>query len=197
MNAEAECGRRWLVQQSLHSIGSVHGRFQVFHNDHLDYLLAGLAQCEHLLVGITSYLVTSLSQSDTAPHRGQAQNNPLTYFERCGMIRQSLIERGIDVARFTFTPFPIETPTLLPQFIPISIPCLTTVYDDWNREKVRLLREAHYQVVVLWERSEKKMSGSDIRQQIAAGSTEWRQLVPPATVRAVEELDLSSRLRRV
>ena len=34
--------------------GVIHGRFQVFHNDHLVYLLAGLALCRHLVVGITN-----------------------------------------------------------------------------------------------------------------------------------------------
>lgn len=34
--------------------GVIHGRFQLLHNDHLKYLLAGKARCEHLVVGITN-----------------------------------------------------------------------------------------------------------------------------------------------
>jgi len=34
--------------------GVVHGRFQVLHNDHVKYLLAGKARCRHLVVGITN-----------------------------------------------------------------------------------------------------------------------------------------------
>ena len=35
-------------------IVSEHGRFQVLHNDHFKYLMAGKAQCRHLVVGITN-----------------------------------------------------------------------------------------------------------------------------------------------
>ena len=38
----------------MHKIGVIHGRFQLLHNDHLKYLLAGKKRCEHLVVGITN-----------------------------------------------------------------------------------------------------------------------------------------------
>ena len=34
--------------------GVIHGRFQVLHNDHLKYLLAGKADASTLVVGITN-----------------------------------------------------------------------------------------------------------------------------------------------
>lgn len=38
----------------MRSLGGIHGRFQVLHNDHLKYILAGKAHFEHLVVGITN-----------------------------------------------------------------------------------------------------------------------------------------------
>ena len=38
----------------MYDIGVIHGRFQVPHNDHLRYLLAGKALCRHLVVGLTN-----------------------------------------------------------------------------------------------------------------------------------------------
>lgn len=32
-------------------VGVIHGRFQVFHNDHLEYVLAGKSRCRHIVVG--------------------------------------------------------------------------------------------------------------------------------------------------
>ena len=32
----------------------IHGRFQPFHNGHLDYLRGALARCDELFVGITN-----------------------------------------------------------------------------------------------------------------------------------------------
>ncbi len=34
--------------------GMIHGRFQPFHNGHLEYLLAALERCETLIIGITT-----------------------------------------------------------------------------------------------------------------------------------------------
>ena len=34
--------------------GIIHGRFQILHNDHVKYLLAGKQFCRHLVVGITN-----------------------------------------------------------------------------------------------------------------------------------------------
>ncbi|MFC1888297.1 hypothetical protein ACFL4G_00935, partial [Thermodesulfobacteriota bacterium] len=38
----------------MEETGVIHGRFQVFHNDHLAYVLAGKARCRHLVVAITN-----------------------------------------------------------------------------------------------------------------------------------------------
>ena len=36
------------------AVGVIHGRFQMLHNDHLKYLLAGKSRCDHLVIGITN-----------------------------------------------------------------------------------------------------------------------------------------------
>ncbi len=36
------------------SFGMVHGRFQPFHNEHLDYVLRGLARSTTLVIGVTN-----------------------------------------------------------------------------------------------------------------------------------------------
>jgi hypothetical protein len=71
---------------------------------------------------------------------------------------------------------------------------LTTVYDDWNREKIGRLQGAVYTVEVLWERTYKEYVGSEVRRLIAAGDEEYLTMVPPATARAIQTLDLRSRL---
>ncbi|MBP3706729.1 MAG: adenylyltransferase/cytidyltransferase family protein [Clostridia bacterium] len=37
----------------MEKIGVVCGRFQIFHNEHLQYVMAAKEKCEHLIVGIT------------------------------------------------------------------------------------------------------------------------------------------------
>ena len=174
--------------------GSVHGRFQPFHNDHLEYTLAAKERCAFLWIGITKYDITPIEASPLARPRERPDHNPLTYFERINMITNALVEAGVQRADFGFIPFPIETPNRLPSFMPRSIPCFTTIREDWNREKIGLLQACGYEVNVLWERPEKSITGGIIRDDIFRGGGTWRSMVPPATARAVEELRLRDRL---
>jgi nicotinamide mononucleotide adenylyltransferase len=174
--------------------GSVHGRFQPFHNDHLEYVLAAKERCRFLWIGITKYDITPIEASPLARLRERPDHNPLTYFERVEMITDVLHEAGIDRASFGFIPFPIETPSRLPVFMPTSIPCFTTIREDWNREKIRVLRGCGYEVIVLWERLEKTISGGTIRENIIQGRDEWRGMVPRATAGVIDRLSLRERL---
>ena len=59
-------------------VGVIHGRFQVLHNDHFEYLMAAKSRCRHMVVGITNP-DPSLTRSDPAdPQRSSPGANPLT-----------------------------------------------------------------------------------------------------------------------
>lgn len=184
-----------LAHKSMHfEQASVHGRFQMFHNGHLEYLLEAKRRCDYLWVGITQYDIFDLRSEDLAIHRGLSADNPFTYYERVQMISDALCDSGLSRTVFGFVPFPIENEGHLPNFLPVTIPCLTTIYDHWNREKVKRLRELGYHVVVLWERDKKITEGSEVRRLLRSGSADWMDLVPNATIRAVERYDLRQRL---
>ena len=175
--------------------GSVHGRFQPFHMDHLEYALAAKAKCDFLWIGITKYDITPEDANPLARERERPENNPLTYFERISIIRNALVEAGVREDLFRFVPFPIEAPIRLHAFMPTVIPCFTTIREDWNREKIKVLEAQGYTVDVLWERlGGKRISGKAIRDDILSGGARWKDMVPPATARAVEELNLKTRL---
>jgi hypothetical protein len=78
-----------------------------------------------------------------------------------------------------------------------AIPCYTTICEPWNREKIDVLRAQGYLVNVLWEKSSKKVTGSAIRKDIVEGGSKWRTMVPAATARAVDQLDLRNRLLKL
>jgi nicotinamide-nucleotide adenylyltransferase len=126
--------------------------------------------------------------------REKPENNPLTYFERVTIIGEALRDEGVSRSSFSFIPFPIEHPGKLKQFLAPSVQCFTTICEEWNREKIKVLEGQGYTVRVLWER-EKKVTGRGVREQIISGETGWRQQVPNATIRAVERLGLGGRLR--
>src|SRR6266566_3359337 len=83
--------------------GSAHGRFQPFHNGHLEYVLAAQKQCSFLWIGITKFDIEELSPLGRT--REKPENNPLTYHQRLTMITEALVENGVGRAEFAFIPF--------------------------------------------------------------------------------------------
>lgn len=169
-------------------VGSVHGRFQPPHLGHRDYILAAKQHCEFLWVGITNYERNASTTSAAAPHRHATDANPFTYLERTILLSKMLVAEGLSSLEFGFVPFPIENPALLAEFIPRDATCFTTIYDDWNREKIATLQRAGYEVRVLWERTpeEKTISGHLVRALLRKGDDRWRSMVAPAVVRDLE-----------
>ena len=115
---------------------SAHGRFQPLHNGHMEYLLAAIKSSDFLFIGLTQPDIRSLVFTPGADHRALRYSNPLTYFERWQTIKEALEEEGVRSHRFAIIPFPIETPAKLPDFLPVSVECLTTVYEEWNLQKI-------------------------------------------------------------
>jgi cytidyltransferase-like protein len=170
--------------------GSIHGRFQPFHNGHLAYALAALKAVDTLYVGLTRVLTDPGIGGDIAPHRLQKESNPLSYFERSRIIRTALISAGISETRFHIGPFPMEEPSRIPEFWPLSYPCYTTIVDEWNRRKIKELERLGYKVIVLQDvvtEPSKVKSGTEIRSLIRSNDPSWANFVPKSTKRIIEE----------
>ncbi len=185
-------------KETMHPLGVIHGRFQVLHNDHVAYLLAGRARCRHLVVGITNP-DPSLTRSDAADtHRSLPGVNPLTYFERYVMVRDALQEAGTALADFSVVPFPVNVPELYRHYVPLDAVFFLTIYDDWGRRKLELFRSLGLQTEILWERprEQKGLSAGEIRSFMVDGKP-WKHLVPPSTARLMERWDISRRLREL
>ena len=180
----------------MEELGFIHGRFQLFHNDHLNYVLLAKEQCKKLIIGITSPENTSLIHEDVDPHRSISSANPFTYYERFNMIKLALIEAGVDREDFEIIPFPIERPGILYNYIPLNATSFFTIYDKWGYEKLNRLKSIGYKTIVLFDDREKKMCSTDIRQMIIDGD-EWKSWVPNAVYQYVVENDLISKVKEL
>ena len=179
----------------MHEVGVIHGRFQIFHLDHLRYVLAGKARCRRLVVGITNP-DPLLTRDDAAdPSRSAPRANPLTYYERYVMVRAVLVDAGIPEADFDVVPFPVNLPELYRHYLPMEAVFFLTVYDDWGRRKLELFRSLGLETEILWSRppEEKGLAGSEIRRRILAGEP-WEHMVPPETARLIRAWNLRDRL---
>ena len=175
--------------------GFIHGRFQILHNDHLKYLLAGKKECEQLVVGITNPdpMLTKHDPADAA--RSHETANPLTYFERFLMVRAALVEAGLSLEEFMVVPFPVNFPELYKFYIPSEATFFLTIYDDWGERKLSMFESFGLKTHVLWRRSSEKkgLTSTEVREGIALGK-QWQHMVPPAVARLVVEWNVAERL---
>ncbi|MBQ3102654.1 MAG: adenylyltransferase/cytidyltransferase family protein [Oscillospiraceae bacterium] len=180
----------------LDPIGVIHGRFQMLHHGHMEYLLAGKKRCQRLIIGISNPDEGCTAFSSACPHRSEKDANPLSYFERYEMIRLAMLEAGVKREEFEIVPFPVNRPELLLQYVPQNARFYVTVYDDWGREKLKMLQNLGCETEVMWERTdaERFTSGTEVRRRMAAGE-DWQELVPPSVYRYMTENDLVAKIR--
>ena len=179
-------------------LGVIHGRFQVLHNDHLKYLLAGKARCRHIVVGIANPDPTLTKEDSADPNRSRPIENPLTYFERYTMVWAALEETGESSEDFSVVPFPVNFPKLYKYYVPLKATFFLTIYDDWGRRKLEQFHSLGLKTEVLWERpvSQKGLNSTDIRRCMARGGP-WEHLVPPSTRHLMKQWDIPERLRKL
>ena len=150
------------------------GRFQPFHNGHLEVIRKISKISDSMTIGIGS-----AQYSHTA-------NNPFTAGERYLMISDTLKDDGIDNTYIV----PIEDlnrhSVWVPHVVSMSPP-FSVVYSN-NILTRRLFSEAGYVVKdsPLYNRSE--YSGTEVRRRMLCGEN-WRSLVPKAVADVIDDID--------
>ncbi len=164
----------------------IHGRFQPFHNGHLEYLRGASARCDELFVGITNPDPSRVRPEPSDPARHLPQSNPWSYAERLLMVKAAAADLGLDLARLHVIPFPVNEPELWPAYVPPGVTQYIRLFSEWGGTKVERLRAAGYDVVVLDEGAEKQISGADVRGALREGG-DWEALVPPGVARVIND----------
>jgi len=178
--------------------GVVNGRFQVFHLKHMEYLLAAKMRCNKLYIGLTNPDNTYVRETVNDENRSAKSANPLTYYERCQMIRGALREFNVPDVEYEFVPFPINRPEYILQYAPQDAVYYTGICDEWDEEKYKILRSLGLEIEILWRRGpeEKGVTASWIRSCIATDE-EWAHLVPKSVYEYLTGHDLDLRIRRL
>jgi len=176
--------------------GVAHGRFQIFHNDHMKYLQAAKARCRHLVVGITNPDPTLTRFDPADPGRSSPERNPLTYYERYRVAQRVLQKQGWDWEDFSIVPLPINFPDLFQYYVPLTATFFLTIYDDWGERKLQMFRALGLTTEVLWRRplAEKGLTSTEVRQLIVA-QERWTHLVPPGVAEMLEMFKIPQRLQ--
>jgi nicotinamide-nucleotide adenylyltransferase len=167
----------------------IHGRFQPFHNGHLEYMAHAAERCDELFVGITNPDPARIKPEDEDPLRHLPESNPFSYTERLLMVEAAADDLDLDPRREHVIPFPVNEPELWPAYVPAGVTQFIRLFSAWGGAKLDRLREAGYEVVVLDEGEAKELSGADVRAALREGR-DWRSLVPPGVADVIAALDV-------
>jgi len=168
--------------------GMIHGRFQPFHNGHLEYLRGAAERSEEVFVGITNPDPSHVKPEASDPVRHLPESNPYTYVERMLMVKAAAADAGLAGERLHVIPFPVNTPEVWDSYVPRDVVQYIRLFSDWGGTKLDRLRSAGFQVVVLDEGAEKELSGADVRAAIREGR-DWEQFVPPGVAVVIHGLE--------
>lgn len=179
------------IEPKKNYYGLVLGRFQPLHLGHMEYLDAARERSSHLAIGITNPDKHMLIYDSADPKRSRPDSNPFSYFDRQRMISASLVESGWEYETFSIVPAAINKPQDMKSYLPPPA-CTTayiTVYDEWGDRKADLISGLGYAVDILWRRdkNDRLTSGTAVRDMISSGRSAWRELVPRAVSRYLDE----------
>ncbi len=157
------------------------GRFQPYHNGHQSVLEHIAGNVDEIVIGVGSAQLSH--QID----------NPYTAGERVLMITRSLVSLGCP-----FYVIPIEDiqrNALWVAHVRSMTPPFDICYSS-NPLVVRLFGEAGIAVQspAMYERE--TLSGTEIRRRML-NNEPWEQLVPPAVIQVLKEIDGAGRLRQI
>ena len=162
----------------------IHGRFQPFHNGHLEYLRGAAARSDHVFVGITNPDPRRVREEPSDPLRHLPESNPFTYTERLLMLEAVAEDEGV---RVSVIPFPVNEPELWRAYVPEGVTQYLRLFSEWGGTKLERMRDAGYEVVILDEGVEKGISGRGVREALSDGG-DWEGLVPPGVARVIRSL---------
>ena len=157
------------------------GRFQPYHNGHQSVLEHMAHEVDEIVIGIGSAQLSHLT------------DNPFTAGERVLMITRALASLGCP-----FYVIPIEDikrNSLWVAHILSMTPPFDLCYSS-NPLVVQLFKEAGIKVQspTMYERE--TLSGTEIRRRMLKGEP-WKNLVPPAVVQVLKEIDGVERLCQI
>ncbi len=158
------------------------GRFQPFHLGHLDAIRFALKEVDELII-----VVGSAQYSHNI-------NNPFTAGERLVMVRNALLEAGVDYSKLWVVPVAdVHYHMLWVSAVEGYTPKFNILYSNEPLTR-RLFMEAGYVVksIPLFDR--KQYMSTLVREKMLQGES-WTTLVPKSVAEFILEIDGINRLR--
>jgi nicotinamide-nucleotide adenylyltransferase len=160
------------------------GRYQPFHNGHMEVVKKILEECDMLVIGVGS------------AQYSHTKENPFSGGERLSMIAEALADEKIPLHRYVIVPIPdINNNALWVSHVKAYCPPFDVAYTR-NPLSKRLFEEASIKVKQQPQFDREKYSGTRIREKMIADG-DWEDLVPTGVARAIKKMGGVQRLREV
>ncbi len=157
------------------------GRFQPYHNGHHAVIEKIAKEVDELIIGIGS------------AQWSHSFDNPFTAGERVLMVRRAI--KHLPIVTYVLPIEDIQRNSLYVAHIKTICPPFSVVYS--NNPLIRRLFEEEGIEVRRTEMVERELYwGVEIRRRMVNGEP-WEELVPPAVVEVISEIDGLARLRQV
>ena len=160
------------------NVGVVFGRFQPFHNGHLQHVLIPFDECDFVYIGITNPDSRLIGFEESDQNRSMKSSNPFSYFHRKEMIKKTLLDQKIALDRFEIIPFPINFPDLILNYSPkhamYYVSYLTNDdSNEWNLKKQQILTNLSLRTKLI--ENQRITSASEVRKRMRDGNN-WEEL---------------------
>ena len=157
------------------------GRFQPYHNGHHAVIEQIAGEVDELIIGIGS------------AQWSHSLDNPFTAGERVLMVRRAI--KHLSLTTYVLPIEDIQRNSLYVSHIKTIVPPFSVVYS--NNPLIRRLFEEEGTAVRWTEMVNRDLYwGVEIRRRMVNGEP-WEQLVPPAVVEVIREINGLERLRQV
>ncbi|MHA1610583.1 MAG: nicotinamide-nucleotide adenylyltransferase [Promethearchaeota archaeon] len=163
-------------------VGLIIGRFQPFHNGHLQFILYMIQQVSVLKIGIGSSQYHSTI------------DNPFTYLERSNMISQTLLDNGVSLDAFHVFAIPdLHNADLWVNEVIKIVGDFDLFYSNsqWTRQ---LFQKRGKNMGEIQKFDFTRYNGSNIRQRLL-NQLDIGDLVPPAVLRIITTMLISERIQ--
>ena len=156
------------------------GRFQPFHNQHLEVLSALSHEFDRIIIGVTNPDLDNLQEHVASQHRHTDSANPFSYESRVKIIKDSITNQ-IEFSNVEIEIIPFDLDDSESWSVPNETVFALRIFSPWEASKLTLFSNLGYKTLELPAPSF-KLSASDIRASLEANDSKWENAVVPGAV---------------
>ena len=161
------------------------GRFQPFHNQHLEVLSALSHEFDRIIIAITNPDIENLFEHAASQHRHTDAANPFSYESRVQIIEDSISELSeLNGVEIEIIPFDLTQPSSWA--VPAETVFALRIFSTWEASKLDLFTGQGFEVLEL-PAPATKLSASDIREALTANDSTWHSHVIPEAVSTIQQ----------